>query len=61
MSLSASDLSALAAYVAQTDGSEATAPVNVRRGHQTGESIGHVGKSVTLQIVATDADGDSLT
>jgi YVTN family beta-propeller protein len=62
VALSASDLSALAAYVAQTDGSEATAPVNAapvvtKPANQT--SI--VGKSVTLQIVASDADGDPLT
>jgi YVTN family beta-propeller protein len=62
VSLSASDLSALAAYVAQTDGSEATAPVNsaptvTKPANQT--SI--VGKSVSLQIVASDADGDPLT
>ena len=48
VSLSASDLSALAAYVAQTDGSEATAPVNaapvvIKPANQT--SI--IGKSVS--------------
>jgi hypothetical protein len=62
VSLPASDLSALAAYVAQIDGSEATAPVNAaptitRPANQT--SI--VGKTVNLQIVASDADGDPLT
>jgi hypothetical protein len=62
VSLSASDLDALAAYVAQTDGSEATAPVNVaptvtKPANQT--SI--VGKTVSLQIVASDPDGDPLT
>jgi cytochrome c peroxidase len=62
VSLSTSDLSALAAYVAQTDGSEATAPVNTaptitKPANQT--SI--VGKTVNLQIVASDADGDPLS
>ncbi len=62
VSLSTSDLQALAAYVAQTDGSEATAPVNsaptiAKPANQT--SI--VGKSVSLQIVGSDVDGDPLT
>jgi mono/diheme cytochrome c family protein len=62
VSLSAVDLNALAAFVAQTDGSEATAPVNAapvvtRPPNQTGA----VGKPVNLPIVASDADGDVLT
>jgi large repetitive protein len=62
VSLSAADLSALAAFVAQTDGSEATAPVNsapvvTKPANQTGI----VGKAVNLPIVASDADGDALT
>ena len=62
VSLSAADLSALAAFVAQTDGSEATAPVNsppvvTKPPNQTGI----VGKAVSLAIVASDADGDALT
>jgi hypothetical protein len=62
VSLSATDLSALAAFVAQTDGSEATAPVNsapvvTKPANQTGV----VGKAVSLVIVASDADGDALT
>jgi len=60
--LSAGDLSALAAFVAQTDGSEATAPVNsapvvTKPANQTGI----VGKAVNLAVVASDADGDALT
>ncbi|HXS80946.1 MAG TPA: putative Ig domain-containing protein, partial [Gammaproteobacteria bacterium] len=62
VSLSASDLSALAAFVAQTDGSEAAAPVNsapvvTKPANQTGM----VGRAVSLAIVASDADGDALT
>ncbi|HSC14864.1 MAG TPA: putative Ig domain-containing protein [Gammaproteobacteria bacterium] len=62
LELSAADLNAVAAYVAQTDGSETTAPVNAapvvtRPSNQT--SI--VGRSVNLPIIASDADGDVLT
>jgi YVTN family beta-propeller protein len=62
VTLSAADLSSLAAFIAQTDGSEATAPVNAapvitRPSNQTGS----LGKSVNLAIVASDADGDVLT
>ena len=62
VSLSAADLNSLAAFVAQTDGSEATAPVNAapavtRPSNQTGV----VGKPFNLAIVASDADGDVLT
>ena len=62
LSVSTGDLAALAAYVAQIDGSEATAPANgapvvTRPTNQT--SI--VGKTVSLQVVASDPDGDPLT
>ena len=62
VSLSPADLTALAAYVGQTDGSEATAPVNTapvvtKPANQS--SI--VGKTVSLPVVASDADGDPLT
>ncbi len=62
VSLSAADLSALAAFVAQTDGSEATAPVNAapvvtKPANQTRI----VGQTVSLQVVASDPDGDPLT
>lgn len=62
VALNATDLASLAAYVAEIDAAETTAPVNaaptiVNPGSQTGI----VGKSVSLQISASDADGDVLT
>ena len=62
VSLSAADLSALAAFVAQTDGSETMAPVNsapvvTKPANQTGI----FGRAVSLAIAASDADGDALT
>jgi YVTN family beta-propeller protein len=60
--LTSADLTSLAAYVSQIDTAETTAPVNaaptiVNPGNQT--TI--IGKSVSLQIAASDADGDPLT
>jgi DNA-binding beta-propeller fold protein YncE/mono/diheme cytochrome c family protein len=60
--LTPADLTSLAAYVSQVDAAETTAPANaapsiVNPGSQTGI----IGKSVSLQIVASDADGDVLT
>jgi YVTN family beta-propeller protein len=62
VALNATDLASLAAYVSQIDAAETTAPVNaaptiVNPGNQTGIK----GKSVSLQISASDADGDTLT
>jgi cytochrome c peroxidase len=64
VTLDATELAQLAAYVAQIDPAETTAPVNVNAAPAVtnpGNQTGIVGKSVSLQIVASDADGDALT
>ncbi len=62
VALNATDLASLAAYVSQIDAAETTAPVNAAPTiTNPGAQTGIVGKSVSLQIVASDADGDVLT
>ena len=62
VALNATDLASLAAYVSQIDAAETTAPVNAAPTiTNPGTQTGIVGKSVSLQIVASDADGDVLT
>jgi len=62
VALTSTDLASLAAYVGQIDASEATAPVNAAPTIvNPGSQSGIVGKAVSLQISASDADGDALT
>jgi hypothetical protein len=62
VTLSAADLNSLAAFIAQTDGSEATAPANSAPVVTAPSSqTATVGRSASVQIVASDADGDVLT
>jgi YVTN family beta-propeller protein len=61
VTLNATDLASLAGYVGQIDPSETTAPVNTAPTIvNPGSQAGIVGKAVSLQISASDADGDAL-
>jgi mono/diheme cytochrome c family protein len=60
--LNATELAELAAYVAQIDAAETTAPANAAPTvTNPGNQTRMVGQSVSLQIAASDADGDTLT
>ena len=63
VSLSATDLGNLVAYVEQIGGQEITAPLPNNPPVMTnpGNRSGFTGDSVSLAIVASDADGDALT
>src|SRR5262249_30638534 len=62
VALNSTDLASLAAYAAQIDPAETAAPVNAAPTIVNPRSqSGIVGKAVSLQISASDADGDALT
>jgi YVTN family beta-propeller protein len=62
-SISASDMNLLVAYVEQIDGQEAAAPIQNRAPvvANPGNQVGFTATAVNLAIVASDADGDTLT
>lgn len=63
VSLGTGDLANLVAYVEQIGGQELSAPVanNVPVLANPGNQSGYTGTAVTLQLSASDADGDTLT